>query len=144
MRIDIKERVIFDAHPLVEVIAQIRFPKIINVNDARLTNFQEKIKVNYPFFEEFNEGDEVSYLFKSPNEDFLVSLSDKSVTLFCYQYTCWQDFISEVKQVFITAKDTYNILGVSRFGLCYKDFISRKKLQLEDSPWRDLISLWCI
>lgn len=138
MHIQRKERVVFQENPLVEVIAQVRFPKILNLNDERLTKFQDKMKESYPKVEESDSKE--AYIFKSLDENTYVYLSSESLTLTTSDYSQWSVFFEKIKAVFSIGKDIYDFTNSSRIGLCYRDFISRNSLGLEDVSWRELIS----
>ena len=38
--------------PLVEVIFQLRFPTILSINTKQPAEFQEKIRIDYPYYDE--------------------------------------------------------------------------------------------
>ncbi|MCX6020148.1 MAG: TIGR04255 family protein, partial [Chloroflexi bacterium] len=44
------ERVIYGRNPLVEVICQIRFPTILRISEGNLSDFQDKIRIEYPLY----------------------------------------------------------------------------------------------
>lgn len=46
------KRVKYNRCPLVEVIFQLRFPTILSINSKQPADFQEKIRKEYPFYDE--------------------------------------------------------------------------------------------
>src|SRR5262245_7091139 len=66
------ERVIYEKNPLAEVICQVKFPPILRIDSELPAQFQERIRQNYPLFQEkqMSEGDialppEMAQLLKS-------------------------------------------------------------------------------
>src|SRR5258708_12324597 len=49
------ERVIYDKNPLQQVICQLRFPPILRINTEVPVAFQERVKQDYPFYQEKSE-----------------------------------------------------------------------------------------
>ena len=51
MKLPDYERVIYEYNPLIEVIAQIRFPTILKITSQEPVDFQDSVRFEYPIFE---------------------------------------------------------------------------------------------
>lgn len=149
-------RVIFAKNPLIEVIAQIRFPTILKIETKSPAQFQELIADDYPILEiahgvdigfPSKPGDPQrpfrphrSYLFRSPDErEWQVALAPDFIALSTPDYRKWEDFEERLSRVIEALLQSYSVRRFSRIGLRYQNVIDRQELALADTKWSDLI-----
>ncbi len=155
-------RIIYRNNPLKEVVCQLRFPAILKIdNDPSL--FQEAIRKKFPNYDEksgisrpseiaislnnlFDSGFPFTkqniikeHVFSSMDENCKVVLSRTFISLSTLKYEKWEDFRPMLKFVFEKFTEIYQPSYFSRAGLRYVDIIDRKKLNLENVDWGDLI-----
>jgi uncharacterized protein (TIGR04255 family) len=157
------ERVIYAKNPLKQVICQLRFPPILRIITELPISFQEKLKQEYPFFQEKPEiglsllgvvqqplqiiesaapGKPVpGYDFISADQHWTVSLTRDFLALSTDAYLNWQDFMMRLEKVKTLFEDIYSPLFYSRIGLRYQDVIRRSELALKDVAWSELIQV---
>lgn len=153
-----RNRVIYAKNPLVEVICQIKFPRILDIDAALPAAFQNAIRREYPLFRlregyriqvktpSFESGQEPpkidtarTYDFLSQDEKWKVSLGGDFVALTATSYTRWEEFRDHLTSCLGVALAIYQPSLFTRIGLRYKDLIVRSVIQKEGTPWRDLI-----
>jgi uncharacterized protein (TIGR04255 family) len=69
-----------------------------------------------------------------------VNLTAKFISLSCNRYTCWEDFAAKLDQPLAAFIQIYKPAYFERIGLRYVNFFSRKVLELEQTPYRELIA----
>ena len=145
-------------NPLAEVICQLRFPEILSVEANAPVEFQEAIRQEFPQFlrkQEVpapkitgipgnmalqNQPMVTNYQFASADGIWRVNLTGRFISLTCSRYTCWEDFARKLDKPLAAFIKVYKPAYFERIGLRYLNFISREALQLENSPFRDLIA----
>jgi len=156
MNLPEQARVIYQHNPLIEVIAQLRFPTILKIANQQPVDFQDNIRFDYPIFESqnlqipveisnlipqfnsnFNSG--CTYFFKSEDLRWQLSLNKDSLTLATTKYERYEDFIERLKNAVGFFEKIYNPSSYSRLGLRYRDLIIRSKLNIEQQEWSKLI-----
>ncbi len=142
------KRIIFTKNPLVEVICQLRFPRLLRLETGKPTDFQEALKSNYPLLEVQNTipspppGVQLSqevmeqllsrlpplaYEFRSEDRAWKVGLSSNFVALTSYRYQRWEEFSQRLTDLIELLGHLYEITIFTRLGLRY----------------RALINVWC-
>ncbi len=151
-----EERCLLKNNQLAEVICQLRFPEILIIGTEVPARFQELIRDEFPQFSQRMEpkiptprpglappppstGGSINYQFLSADGVWRVNLTSTFISLACNRYTCWEDFARKLDKPLAAFIKTYNPAYFQRIGLRYLNFISRKQLQLEDVPYRELI-----
>lgn len=140
-----RTRYVYDTNPLAEVICQLRFPEILTIQTQLPDAFQERIRHQFPKYtlrkerlpgqkEETN-----NYQFSSADGVWRVNLTSKFISLACSRYTCWENFANMLDKPLAAFIQVYTPAYFERVGLRYLNFISRKRLGLEDCAFRDLI-----
>jgi len=136
-------RVIYRRNPLADVICQLRFPQILSIETELPVAFQEAIRGAYPRFSQRKEGlpgkQTVNYQFVSEDGSAKVNLGSGFISLSCNRYTRWEDFARRLDQPLAAFISIYHPAYFERVGLRYVNIISRKKLELEEVPFRELI-----
>lgn len=151
------KRVKYNRCPLVEVIFQLRFPTILSINSKQPADFQEKIRKEYPFFDEgIEEQNELlintngnsaqvkssqnkNYSFVSVDETYKVNLTSTFIAISTRKYTQWEEFSEKVRRVVKAFQETYEVPFYTRVGLRYIDVIQRSVLGLSNEKWSDLV-----
>lgn len=156
------KRILYKKNPLDRVICQLRFPAILRIETEIPSEFQEKIRRNFPNFLEKSEvkvempmnvsgqvGSDFpvqltpkaskNYEFSSENEEWTFNLTRSFIALTTSNYTRWEQFkeiLSKPLQAFV---DIYAPEHLPRIGLRYIDIIKRSKLGLEGVSWNELL-----
>ncbi len=151
------QRCIYRNCQLNDVICQLRFPEILSIGANVPVAFQEAIRAEFPQYiarKEFpapklsgtpgnmnleNAPATVNYQFTSADGVWRVNLTSKFISLACTRYTCWEDFAAKLDHPLAAFIQIYKPAYFERIGLRYINFISRKELDLEGVPFRDLI-----
>ncbi len=151
-------RVTYRRNQLGEVICQLRFPEILAIGAKVPVDFQEAIRNEFPRYSSRmeapapkltgvpgnlslqNQPAAINYQFVSEDGLWRVNLTQKFISLACARYTCWEDFAAKLDKPLAAFIQIYKPAYFERIGLRYVNFISRKALNLESVPFRDLIS----
>lgn len=146
------DRVIYRENPLAEVVCQIRFPRILAIDERLPAEFQEKIGESYPFVEtkqvtqfSIGVGDQGSpsirthYDFWTDDELVSITLCSEFVSIRTENYERWERFKCHIEAALEALHSSYSIGPITRIGLRYIDLISREKLGLQEVKWSDLV-----
>lgn len=152
-----EHRCIYRRHQLGEVVCQLRFPEILSIGANLPAQFQELIRYEFPQYAAKKEAlppkitgtpgnfslenmpQTVNYHFISADGVWKVNLTSRFISLSCSRYTCWEDFAKKLDKPLAAFIKTYRPAYFERVGLRYLNFIDRKALGLEDTPYRELI-----
>ncbi len=161
------QRVIYEKNPLIEVIIQYRFPKILALNTKDPIDFQEAIKGEYPIYQLTLENQqEISFAinqnnaappvpsiiqkqpvrnhtFISSDGTYKINLTNEFISISTLSYHRWEEMISHLRTPLAAFEEIYKPPFYERIGLRYIDAFSRNELELKDVPWNELInSAW--
>jgi uncharacterized protein (TIGR04255 family) len=134
--------------PVDEVICQVRFPFIFRINREDPSEFQDKIRNEFPkveieqgFLLPFPEpgdreksGDaqiKKTYRFRTMDEKTAVSLSTDFYALLTTQYTHWGDFSENLRKIAKAVDDIYKPAYATRIGLRYVNRITPQNTGLQ-------------
>jgi uncharacterized protein (TIGR04255 family) len=134
-------------HSLVFVVAQVRFPLVVSINDENfIGTFQELIRVQYPDLERAIEaqvmlGPEgvhrsaggVVWKFSSPNNDWHVALTTSFVALSTTAYTSRGEFLERFGFVLQALEEWLKPRKVTRLGIRYVDRLQGDDVEHLDS-----------
>lgn len=151
-------RCIYRRNPLAEVICQLRFPEILKIPAETPTAFQEAIRGDFPQYARRQElprpmpiqpGEPkpepvINHQFSSADGLWRVNLTGKFISLSCARYTRWEDFARRLDGPLVALIRTYHPAYFERVGLRYVNFFSRKDLELENAPYREMFAPWCL
>ena len=153
-----ENRCIYRANQLAEVICQLRFPEILSIGANLPVQFQEAIRDQFPqylrrqdnaaprvtgapgHFTLENQPAVTNYQFTSADGVWRVNLTSRFISLTCSRYTCWEDFAKKLDKPLAAFIQIYKPAYFERVGLRYLNFISRSALDLEGTPFSQLIA----
>jgi uncharacterized protein (TIGR04255 family) len=153
-------RVVYETNPLTQVLCQLRFPPILTISATAPAEFQDKIRsYGYPYYQQ-----EVQQVAAIPNEivqvlgrlpgapvpslvhKFFVedrtgeiALTQEVLGIGTTKYLRWQDFLGSIRLAKQALEEVYHPAFYERVGLRFRNVIDRKKLNLENAPWGELI-----
>ena len=151
-------RCLYRKNQIGEVICQLRFPEILTIGANVPVAFQEAIRSDYPQYSARQEApppkisgapgnltlenppSTVNYQFVSADGVWRVNLTSTFISLACSRYTSWEEFAKKLDKPLVAFIKTYKPAYFERVGLRYLNFISRKDLNLEGTPFRDLFN----
>ena len=140
-----EQRCVYNVNPLAEVICQLRFPEILSIQANIPAAFQEEIRHIFPKYTLRSETlpgktpPSNNYQFVSADGIWRVNLTSRYISLACNRYTRWEDFAAKLDKPLAAFIKIYRPALFERVGLRYLNFISRNALDLNGTPWRDLI-----
>lgn len=141
---------------LGEVICQLRFPQILSIETNVPADFQEAIRASFPGYSCRKETPAPklvgapgnmrlepqqpsnNYQFTSEDGVWRVNLTSTFISLACTRYTRWEDFAKKLDMPLAAFIKIYRPAYFERVGLRYLNFVSRKDLGLESTPFRKL------
>ncbi len=146
----------FGKPQLMEVICQLRFPEILTIGANVPVDYQEAIRGEYPqykaqkdvpaprltgapgHFALQNQPEVINYRFVSADGVWRVNLTSNFISLSCARYTTWEDFAQKLDLPLASFIKIYKPAYFERVGLRYINAFSRKSLDLEGVPFREL------
>ena len=149
---------VYKTNQLGDVICQLRFPVILSIDAKPPADFQERIRDAFPQFQNRqeiaapkitgapgnftveNQSPTTNYQFTSADGIWRVNLTNSFISLSCSHYTDWEAFARKLDKPLAAFIQIYKPAYFERVGLRYLNFISRKTLELEDIPFRELIA----
>ena len=152
-------RTVYDKSPAHEVICQLRFPAILNINNVEPADFQEAIRAEFPQYvkrqdtvppqvtglgtanPQIKQQPPVSnYNFVSADNLWKINLTQNFIALSTLRYTGWEDFARELDKPLAEFISVYKPAFFERVGLRYVNIFSRKAMGIEGTPWTELIA----
>ena len=151
-------RVFYERAPLKQVICQLRFPILYRIEREVPSDFQERIRAIFPLSERveafgtpFQIPKQLADVFggavggatyKFLTEDRLTSieLGSTALTFETTAYRVWDEFLGILRPAIDSLVAIYNPSFYSRVGLRYIDLIDRVEIDLQDTPWSDLLN----
>ena len=152
-----RERSLYEASPLGEVICQIRFPKLLALENSLPVDFQKIVGSEYPILEtrshiglsqtaqtlDRNENARIStgilYDFFDEDRQTKITLTSDFIAISTLSYTRWEDFCGRISTALNALKGTYDVHLFLRIGLRYQNVIRPNELGLTDASPSDLI-----
>lgn len=152
-------RMHYRKNPLIEVICQVRFPRILSIDGEVPSAFQDRIKSQFPILQTANEYQQqvsinvtddnpipritqnekrLNYAFVSADTKWKVNLTSNFLSLSTMQYYSWEEFHEKLTMLMGVFQEIYSPLFYERIGLRYVDAFTRSKLNLTCN-WKDLI-----
>ena len=152
------ERVIYEKNQLAEVICQLRFPTILSVGAREPVDFQEAVRQVFPRYQlrqdllppkmvqqpgqppKMEQQKPIAnHQFMTADGNYRINLAQNFISLTCGKYVCWEDFARMMDRPLASFIEIYQPAYFERVGLRYLNAISRRDLDLEGMPWRELL-----
>ena len=151
------KRIKYNKSPLIEVVLQLRFPTILSIGAGEPVNFQDKIRENFPFYQEgIQQQNELVvssdgiptqlkrsqlkiYNFFSKDKLNKISFTPSYINISTKNYIQWECFFQNVSTIIKIFQEEYKPSFYTRVGLKYIDLIKRSKYGLENKKWGELI-----
>lgn len=158
-------RVIYRNNPLVEVVCQLRFPAILEIDTTSPAEFQRALRSEFPLMMEASEvrlempgqpreaeagpGFVIGALqplggrnwqFSSRDGSWTVTLARGFLALRTTAYVRWEDFCERLRGPLDALIQTYEPSFFTRIGLRYIDVINRARLGIPETPWSNLVT----
>jgi uncharacterized protein (TIGR04255 family) len=151
------QRVIYERHPLTQVICQLRFPPLLKIEGEPPAEFQERIRTLYPLLERATRvalpsnlprevaqllgaaASGVNYQFLTENRENTLGLAPDSISLTTTNYARWENFWDLLKPALAAFVDIYRPSFFVRIGLRYQNAIQREAIGLSGYGWSDLL-----
>lgn len=153
-------RIQLDAAPLVRVLAQVQFGKIIKISSERhIGDFQEAVREVFPFIErdtaqsikvDFDGRDvqgattqELIWRLFDPARQWRVSLNTSALTLETFRYTSREEFLERFRFLINALAETIRPTIATRVGFRYVNRLDRPQdiQDLEQLIYPDLVGL---
>ena len=141
--------------PVHEVICQLRFPTILTINNVEPADFQESIRDSFPQYARRQDlpalppmpqganpqqpAPVTNYHFISEDNHWKLNLTKDFIALSTVRYSGWETFARHLDKALAAFIQTYKPAYFQRVGLRYVNLISRKRLDLEETRWSDLL-----
>lgn len=149
-----RPRTHYEANPIHEVICQLRFPTILSINQTEPADFQEQIRDIFPQYAckqetlppQIVNGKPVAqppvnnYNFISMDNRWKINLTKDFIAVSTLSYSDWEEFAHMLDRPLASFIQLYKPAYFQRVGLRYMNLISRAKLNLEGTPWAELIA----
>ena len=152
MFISDQEHVVYTKNALTEVLCQLRYPAILSVDRDEPIDFQELLRAEYPYYstrtgqppaaqqQQAQPKSITAHQFLSADKRWRVHLTRNALTFSTRVYTQWSEFAARLDVVLAHFIKTYHPAFFEQISMRYVNAISRKRLDLEDTPWRELIA----
>ena len=153
-----EERVVYKNHQLIEVVCQLRFPAILAISQKPPVEFQEAIRKTFPQYivrhdplppkmvQNPGEAPRLEHQKPMVNHQFItadgcyrVNLTQHFISLACNKYCCWEDFAAMMDKALASFIKIYEPAYFERVGLRYLNGFSKKALELDTTPWREML-----
>lgn len=137
-----------------EVICQLRFPTILTINNVEPADFQERIRADFPQYARKQDAlpprlvngkpepqpPVTNYNFLSADGRWKLNLTKDFIALSTLSYPGWEEFARMLDKPLAAFIRLYQPAYFQRVGLRYLNIISRQRLDLTETPWRELIA----
>jgi len=151
----------YQKHTLQNVICQLRFPTILRIGSEPPSDFQDKVREQFPLYWEIRQtlteielpeplarlvreqmslsSGPVAHQFRSADKRWLVSLANGALSLTDSAYTRWEEFRDHLEGPLLGLEGIYHPAFYDRIGLRYQNLIRRSELGLSGVEWRELL-----
>jgi len=161
------QRVHYRKNPLIEVICQVRYPRILSIDGEVPFAFQNKIITQYPILQTTDEFQQQvsfdvtddnpipritqsekrpNYAFFSSDKKWKVNLTSNFLSLSTTQYCSWEDFSKRLESLIGVFQEIYSppFSEYERVGLRYIDGFTRSRMDLNNIDWNELLQPYAL
>lgn len=152
-----KERVHYQKTPLKNVVCQLRFPTILDIDSTIPAKFQDKIRAEFPIYKKSDSitktvkinmtSPQISsainkrYGFFSEDKKTKIFLASNYMSMETEEYKCWENFWENLQLPLAALNNIYNPAFYTRIGIRYIDIFSKKELGIfGEESWKELIN----
>lgn len=150
-------REIYEKNQLVNVICQLRFPKILSIGAKEPYEFQEEIRREFPRYSVRTEQPAPkpvvtngvvtmekqepvkNHSFSTLDGSAVVNLTDSFLSLTVSSYRDWETFAGMLDKPVAAFCKIYEPACFERIGLRYLNAFSKEELSLQSCRWADLL-----
>ncbi|AMA55037.1 TIGR04255 family protein [Bradyrhizobium sp. CCGE-LA001] len=154
MKFPARDRVLYDPNPLIQVVCNVSFPRILAIDHELPVGFQQDLIEAFPFLEtqeapivtgateraEEKAPRSTIYEFYSSDRNVTIALGADFVGIRVLEYERWEKFRDHIRLAVSTLLKHYSPKVFTRLSLNYVNSVERSKLGLEGVPWRELIA----
>lgn len=152
------DRCIYGKNQILETVCQFRYPAILSIETDLPAKFQEAIREVFPRYEckkeqpapkvqmvpgqlpKVEQGQIVSnHCFMTADGLWRINLTKDFIALTTRKYTAWEEFARMLDKPLGQFIQLYKPAYFDRVGLRYVNAFSKKELDVEHLPWRELI-----
>lgn len=153
-------RVRFAVNPLTEVICQLRFPPVLEIQAAIPAEFQKRVRSTYPLFEQdYTLGfpkeiadvidklpgvgaltDSARFRFLSASKGQVLALTKDFIALTENRYEDWASFFPRMQNARTALESIYGPSFYTRIGLRYVNELDLRKLGVEEANWNEILN----
>ncbi len=146
----------YDRPQLAEVICQLRFPAILSIGAREPVDFQDAVRGMFPRYAAKEEQSApripvpgaaaeppktvINHNFISADGHWKLNLTSGFISLSTVAYPGWEGFGQQFDLPLAQFIRIYQPAFFERIGLRYVNIFSRRALELEREPWRELIA----
>ena len=147
-------RVTFAKNPLNEVVTQLKFPRLLELDAELPVQYQKSLQDDFPLLSagrvfqvtidpeagaQSAASEGRRYEFFTKDRKWQAVLTSEFVALSTSEYKSWEEFRHRTKHVVSAFLECYKPAQFDRIGLRYRDSISRTRLNLEGVSWGELL-----
>jgi len=147
----------YEKNQLVNVICQLRFPRILAIGTREPAEFQDAVRSEFPLFNvklesvppklvtqdggvaQLKQEPVKNYGFRTADGSAIINLTDSFVSLSVKSYTTWEAFAASLDKMAAAFCSIYKPAYFERVGLRYINAFSRQELEIPNAKWSDLI-----
>lgn len=138
------ERQQFSTNFLNQVVAEFKFPVLLEISETKPIEIQKAIRSELPNYESAQNTELLigggtkntfEHKFFDRKKDYIVTLSENSLSVSCNNYTCYEKFKEKCEFVVKTILPFLETDFYTRFGLRYINILNTPNIRNELSDW---------
>jgi uncharacterized protein (TIGR04255 family) len=151
-------RVVYKSNPLLQVICQLKFPTILEINTTGAAAFQREIRKEYPHYSGAERvvpesamgllkqlsivppAAATEHRFKTEDGTRELVLTSAFLAISTTSYARWEPFLAAIVKAQTALEAACEPSFYSRVGLRYINLIYRRDLELGNAPWSELLN----
>lgn len=138
------ERQQFSSNFLNQVVAEFKFPVLLEISESKPVEIQKAIRSMFQDYEPAQNTELLlgggtkntfTHKFFDRKKDYIVALSENSLSISCNKYTCYEDFKEKCLFVVKAILPFLETDFYTRFGLRYINILNTPNIRTELSDW---------